>query len=156
MTVNATYGIMDTKVLPQGIVQQRMRTDQPSSCSSAGFQHQMALMLCRTQKELLGSHSTLAGRFPSIPVQAPSELCCQLISTMIQRQGMFYICYTWLSLSLCSHIREKEQEMTRFQAWTFSFSMEINKKGSPWCSRKLGFGLVYPCFISQGQKIIRS
>lgn len=143
---------------------QRVRTDKPSSRSSSAFQHQMALMLCRTQKELLGSCSTFSGMFPSFPVQVStySEFCCQLISTMIQRQGMFYICYTQLSLSpcMCTHITEKEQGMIRFQAQTLHFSLEISKKGSPWYRRNRALGWSIPCSISQeqrqGQKMIRS
>lgn len=124
---------------------QRMRTDKPSSGSSSGFQHQMALKLCRTQKERLGSRSTLSGMFTSIPVQASihSEFLLPANHITIQRQGMFYICYTWLSLSPCmSHTTEKEQGMTRFQALTFSFSLEINKKGTPWCSRKWAWSIL--------------
>lgn len=124
--------------------QNSVRTDKPSSHSSSGFQHQMALMLCRTQKELLGSCSTFSGMFPSIPVRAStySEFCCQLI----QRQGMFSISYTQLSLFSCmyTHITGKEQGITRVQAQTLSFSLEINKEDSLWCKRKQGFVLVYP------------
>lgn len=139
--------------------QNSVRTDKPSSHSSSGFQHQMALMLCRTQKELLGSCSTFSGMFPSIPVQAStySEFCCQLI----QRQGMFSISYTQLSLSSCmyTHITGKEQGITRVQAQTLSFSLEINKTVfGVRENRALSWSI--PCSISQeqrqGQKNIRS
>lgn len=84
---------------------QRVRTHKPSSGSSSGFQHQMALVFCRPQKELLESLALSLECFPVFQYRLPFTVssCCQLISTTIQRQGMFYMLHLAQSVSLHMH-----------------------------------------------------